>query len=146
MITTSNARLRPNRSMPASSVIPVLAYTDVGAAAAWLVKAFGFAERLRIGTHRIQLAFGEGAVVIAARAEPADPRGIGIMLRVTDVDAHCAQARAGGARILAEPVTFPYGERQYSAADPAGYVWTFSESVADVDPADWGGERVDASR
>lgn len=137
---------RRNRSMPAAAVIPVLGCTDVTATAAWLVRAFGLVERLRIGGHRIQLAFGDGAVVIAARDQPADARGVSLMLRVADVDAHCAQARAAGARIAAEPATFPYGERQYSAVDPNGYLWTFSESVADVDPADWGGELVEPVR
>jgi uncharacterized glyoxalase superfamily protein PhnB len=37
---------------------------------------------------------------------------------------------------------YPYGERQYSAVDVGGHHWTFSESIADVDPADWGGELV----
>jgi uncharacterized glyoxalase superfamily protein PhnB len=32
-----------------------------------------------------------------------------------------------------------YGERQYSAEDPWGHRWTFSQTVADVDPRDWGG-------
>ena len=27
--------------------------------------------------------------------------------------------------------------------DPAEHVWTFSESIADVDPADWGGTLKD---
>ncbi len=35
-----------------------------------------------------------------------------------------------------------YGERQYSAEDPAGHQWTFSETIADVAPEDWGGETV----
>ena len=43
-----------NRSMPPGTVIPELAYADVVAAARWLCDAFGFRERLRIGTHRIQ--------------------------------------------------------------------------------------------
>jgi uncharacterized glyoxalase superfamily protein PhnB len=37
----------------------------------------------------------------------------------------------------------PYGERQYTAEDPGGHRWTFSESIADVDPADWGGTLID---
>ncbi len=32
-----------------------------------------------------------------------------------------------------------YGERQYNAEDPWGHQWTFSQTLADVDPADWGG-------
>jgi uncharacterized glyoxalase superfamily protein PhnB len=145
-MNTSTQTLRCNRSMPTACVIPVLGYTDVVATADWLVRAFGFVERLRIGSHRIQLAFGDGAIVIAAREEAPDARGLSLMLRVVDADAHCTQARDHGARILAEPATFPYGERQYSAMDPAGYVWTFSESVADIDPADWGGELKEPAR
>ena len=44
-----------NRSIPASTVIPVLIYPDVDAAVTWLESAVGFAERLRIGNHRAQL-------------------------------------------------------------------------------------------
>lgn len=50
-----------NRSMPASGVIPVLTYPDVVAASTWLCAAFGFRERLVIGTHRVQLDAGLGA-------------------------------------------------------------------------------------
>ena len=48
-----------------------------------------------------------------------------------------------GARITQDPVTHPYGERQYNAEDYAGHSWTFSQSVADVHPSDWGGEAVE---
>ena len=43
--------LRANRSIPSSTVIPVLHYLDVRAAVAWLQRAFDFHERLEIGTH-----------------------------------------------------------------------------------------------
>ena len=61
------------------------------------------------------------------------------MVRVDDVDGHYARATAHGARALREPTTYPYGERQCTVEDPAGHVWTFSQSVADVAPGDWGG-------
>ncbi len=64
--------------------------------------------------------------------------GGSITVRVEDIDAHCKRARDHGARITEGPVTHPYGERQYNAVDFAGYSWTFSESVADVHPQDWG--------
>jgi uncharacterized glyoxalase superfamily protein PhnB len=38
-----------------------------------------------------------------------------------------------------EPTDFEYGERQYTAQDPAGHQWTFSETLADVAPEEWGG-------
>ncbi len=130
-----------NRSMPDATFIPVLAYADLGAAVAWLCGAFGFSERLRIGDHRVQLAFGAGAVVAVRRDAPPPwaEAGHSIMVRVEDVDAHCARAVAYGARIVQPPATHPYGERQYSVLDPGGHTWTFSQSIADVHPGDWGG-------
>jgi hypothetical protein len=48
-------------------------------------------------------------------------------------------AREGGARILDPPADYPYGERQYTAEDLSGHRWTFSQSIADVVPEEWGG-------
>jgi uncharacterized glyoxalase superfamily protein PhnB len=55
------------------------------------------------------------------------------------VDAHHANAVAQGARIFRAPADYPYGERQYTVADFTGRTWTFSQSIADIDPRDWGG-------
>lgn len=132
-----------NRSMPRATVIPVLAYPDVNQAVAWLCDAFGFSVRLRIGNHRVQLNVGDGAVIVREmrRDEVNTPLGLGpsVMIRVENADAHCNRAKDHGARITQEPVTHPYGERQYNADDFAGHSWTFSESVADVHPEDCGG-------
>jgi uncharacterized glyoxalase superfamily protein PhnB len=131
---------RINRSIPAVTIIPVLGYPDVAAAVAWLTAAFGFRERLRIGDHRAQLTFGAGALVVAQ--SEAAPAGGSVMVRVSDADAHATRARRAGARIEREPADHPYGERQYSAVDPWGHAWTFTETIADVDPAAWGGTVV----
>jgi uncharacterized glyoxalase superfamily protein PhnB len=132
-----------NRSIQRATVIPVLAYPDVHEAAAWLCEAFGFTVRIRIGDHRVQLNVGDGAVTVREMRpnEVNAVLGIGYSttVRVEDVDAHCERAKAHRARIMQEPVTHPYGERQYNAVDFAGYSWTFSQSVADVHPEDWGG-------
>ena len=138
--------MQANRSIPSSPVMPELAYPDVASAAAWLCEAFGFRERLRIGNHRVQLTFGAGALVVI-EAPPREPMARvpahGVLVRVDDVDAHCVRAREAGATIVGEPRSHPYGERQYSAIDPAGHRWTFSQTIADIDPADWGGMLVD---
>jgi uncharacterized glyoxalase superfamily protein PhnB len=42
-------------------------------------------------------------------------------------------------RILREPTDFLYGERQYNVEDFAAHHWCFSQSIADVDPSEWGG-------
>lgn len=130
--------------MPPGTVIPELAYPDVGTAAAWLRDAFGFAERVRIGNHRIQMTIGDGSIVVVESDERASRR-CRTMVHVEDVDAHYQHALQHGATILSAPVTQPYGERQYSAEDPGGHTWTFSQSVADVHPSEWGGELVSDS-
>ena len=131
--------MRPNRSVPPSAVIPTLAVPDVVAATDWLCAAFGFRVRLRIGSHRAQLMAGDGAVILTelpARVPVVADHGV--LVRVDDADAHHARAAAAGAVIVRPPETYPYGERQYVARDPDGHAWTFSESVADADPAAWG--------
>jgi uncharacterized glyoxalase superfamily protein PhnB len=61
------------------------------------------------------------------------------MVRVLDVNRHHAQAAQCGATILSPPADHPFGERQYSAEDPGGHRWVFSQSIADVHPHEWGG-------
>ncbi len=129
-----------NRSMPGSDVIPELAYPDVREAAAWLCRAFGFSERLRIGGHRVQLTFGAGAMVAIEGDGVAAGKSHGVLVRVADAEAHYRRAVEAGAQTGGPPVVYPYGEKQYSARDPGGHVWTFSQTIADVDPADWGGQ------
>jgi uncharacterized glyoxalase superfamily protein PhnB len=127
--------------MPPGTFIPELAYDDVRKAAAWLCQAFGFTERLRIADHRVQLSFGDGSMVVIERPSgpPAAEHLHSTMVRVDDVDAHHEQAKRSGAQIVRPPATHPYGERQYTAEDIGGHRWTFSQSVADSDPAEWGG-------
>jgi uncharacterized glyoxalase superfamily protein PhnB len=133
-----------NRSVPDAMIIPELAYRDVRNAARWLTAAFGLEVRLRIGDHRVQLVYGDGAVIAIELGDTVAPVGMthGLLVRVEDADAHHEQAARAGARILKPPADYPYGERQYTAEDLGGHVWTFSQSLADVDPADWGGVLV----
>jgi uncharacterized glyoxalase superfamily protein PhnB len=132
-----------NRSIPNATVIPVLAYPDVNKAATWLCDAFGFSVRLRIGNHRVQLNVGDGAVILRELRpdEVNQPLSIGhsLTIRIEDADAHWHRAKDHGARIVQDPQTYPYGERQFEAQDLAGHVWKFSQSVADKLPEEWGG-------
>jgi uncharacterized glyoxalase superfamily protein PhnB len=132
-----------NRSIPRATVIPVLAYPDVNQAAAWLCNAFGFRVRLRIGDHRVQLNVGDGAVIVREmRLNEVNTAPGGGTLGHYSGRGRRRPLQPGkdhGARITQEPVTHPYGERQYNADDCAGYSWTFSQSVADIHPEKWGG-------
>jgi uncharacterized glyoxalase superfamily protein PhnB len=134
-----------NQSMPAATVIPVLHYPDVLSASAWLCRVFGFEERLRVGTHRLQLSVGDGAIVVAEMPKAVsrpESLSVSIMVRVQSADEHYEAAKNAGAQIATVPTTQPYGERQYTARDLVGYVWTFSQSVANIDPSAWGGEPI----
>jgi uncharacterized glyoxalase superfamily protein PhnB len=140
--------------MPSSTVVPVLVYEDVGEAVEWLSDTFAFVERWRTGNHRALMDVGDGAVIIGERRvaeahgsnDPtifrAPRRGEvshAIFVRVEDADLHYQRSRQAGARILRPPHDYPYGERQYTAEDLAGHRWTFSETIADLAPEDWGG-------
>jgi uncharacterized glyoxalase superfamily protein PhnB len=141
-MTDAPSPLPRNRSIPACSVIPEIPYADVLEAAAWLSRCFGFTERLRIGAHRVQMTYGNGAIVVVERRAnaAAGPSPVRTLVRVADVDGHYAHAREAGVRVAEPPVTWPYGERQYSAEDFAGHTWRFSQTMEDADPATWGGE------
>jgi uncharacterized glyoxalase superfamily protein PhnB len=131
-----------NRSIPPSTVIPELPYADVGEAVDWLCNTFGFTLRLRIANHRAQLNVGDGAVVVTDRGAAgggAQPSGHAVLVRVDDVYRHHERAGQRGATILRPPADHPFGERQYTAQDLGGHAWTFSQTIADVDPQSWGG-------
>lgn len=127
-----------NRSMPRSTVLPELAYPSIGEAINRLCEAFGFTVRIRMGDHRAQLNVGDGAVILI-EVDGNVLQKASVMVRVEDVDTHCEHARRSGVKILRPPADYPYGERQYNVEDFAGHHWCFSQSIADVDPRDWGG-------
>src|SRR5512133_2040135 len=141
--------LKPNRSIPPSTVIPVVYYPDVRAAVAWLTTMFGFVERTRIGeSHRAQMSIGyDGAMIVAeSRGEQRDvpQRNVThlIKVRVEDVEAQFERARLHGVRVLEPPTDREYGERDCTIEDLAGYQWQFTESVRDVAPEEYGCETV----
>jgi len=136
-----------NRSAPPATVTPVLIYPDVRAAVEWLESALGFEERVRIGNaHRSQLKVGaDGAVVVAdVGGDRVGPGGDAvtqlIKIRVEDVDAALARASEAGARVLQAPETYMYGERSCVVEDLAGHRWELTQTVRDVNPAEWGGQ------
>ena len=145
-----DGRMRPNRSIPSVTVIPVLSYPDVRRAVEWLSASFGFVERVRIGEgHRAQMAVGDGAVIVAdteggrGAADPA-VRSCSVTVRVADVKVQRDRAAQHGGIIVMEPTDFPFGERQCTVLDPWGHHWTFSQTIVDVAPEEWGGKTIDA--
>lgn len=127
-----------------------LVYDDASAAIDWLARAFGFEVRLRVDgedgqVRHAELVFGEGLIMLGSGAgDPLrkSPRALGgvntqaLCVVVDDADAHCARARAAGAKIVMEPSTKDYGpdywvDRTYEAEDLEGHRWWFMQRVRD---------------
>lgn len=131
-------------------------YQDAAAAIDWLCKAFGFEVRLKVegDNGRIEhseLTYGEGLIMVAQESlQPGrtwksamrSPKSLNgettqsIMIFVDDADAHCANARRHGARIVEEPATHDYGadhwsDRSYGALDPEGHMWWITQRLRD---------------
>ena len=130
-------------------VIPMIAYEHGVAALEWLAHAFGFRERARLtdDTGRLthgEMQAGDGVIMLAtpspAYQGPARHREScdaaaawsqvpyiidGVLVHVDDVAAHCARARAAGARVLSEPESDEHGSR-YRVEDLEGHRWMFS--------------------
>jgi uncharacterized glyoxalase superfamily protein PhnB len=127
-----------NRSMPPGNIIPEIPYSNVLEAADWLCRAFGFKKRLQIGSHRVQLTFGNNSLVVIEKKNSPDT-SCSTMLHVEDVDRCFERAKQAGANVIQPPENHPFGERQCVVEDLGGHHWTFSQSIADVDPKTWGG-------
>jgi uncharacterized glyoxalase superfamily protein PhnB len=139
----SSNNLPDNLSMPPCTIIPVLEYEDIATAITWLEEKFGFTERWRAGTHRAQLSFGDSAIAITEANPAKQIAKTAIMIRVKNLAAYYERAHKEGAEILRPPSDFPYGERQYTVRDIGGHVWTFSQTIANIVPEEWGGTSAD---
>jgi len=126
-------------------VTPYLYYEDVAAALAWLARAFGFRERLRMpgpdgSVMHAEMQLADG-VVMMGRPGPdyRSPKRLGqvtqsLYVYVDDVNTHFRRAKDAGAKVIEEPADQFYGDRRYGAEDPEGHVWYFAQHVRDVSP------------
>ena len=131
-----------------ADVVPFIGYEDCGAAADWLVRAFGFEEVERFEedgdvTH-VTLRRNESLVFLGHPDGYVNPLHLreqcetvarmydvpwivdGVWLAVDDIDAVAERARAAGARILSEPEDTDHG-RQCRIEDPEGHRWMLGE-------------------
>ena len=119
-------------------VTPYLYYEDLEAALSFLASAFGFTafgEQVRDDQGRLTHAaaqLGENVVMMGYPGpEYRNPHRLGqttfsLYVNIDDVDAHYAQAKAAGAKIIETPMDTPYGHRRYGATDLEGHEWYFA--------------------
>jgi predicted enzyme related to lactoylglutathione lyase len=76
-------------------------------------------------------SFGTGYLVAVLEDRPAGERryagGLGVEVRVDDLDAQHARLTERGVAVTAIEKK-PWGERNFSFADPDGYVWHYGQS------------------
>jgi uncharacterized glyoxalase superfamily protein PhnB len=122
-----------------------IAYEDLGAAVAWLERAFGF-KTMVLATDRngkvvyAEMSFGDGEIQIGGEWENVKPPGaIGgantqtLSVRLErGLGKHCERARAAGGRIVQEPADQFHGDRTYRVIDPQGHAWSFYQKLRDV--------------
>jgi uncharacterized glyoxalase superfamily protein PhnB len=134
-----------------------LYYEDAAKAIDWLCEAFGFEVQLKVEgdggrIEHSELVFGGGLIMVGDigrnaerfpyRRSPSQIGGVNtqnMMVYVDDAEAHCARARAAGAKISAELTTTDYGEdywsdRGYECEDIGGHHWWFYQRLRDPRP------------
>ncbi len=130
-------------------------YDDANEAIDFLCRAFGFEVKLKIDAPGGKVVHSElvveGGLVMVGDAVSEDggerpgrdwvrtPTSAGgctqaLMMFVDDVDAHCARARAAGAKIVMEPKVSDYGEdywtdKTYECVDVGGHHWWFVQRL-----------------
>ena len=128
------------------SLTSAVSYRDPKAALEFLERAFGFELFMRIDDAEgnlvhSEMRFGDSVVMVGSEwsEETRSPASIGgkttqtIHIHVdTDVDAHCARARAAGFEIIMAPADQFYGDRTYRCRDPEGHIWTVGQTVKPV--------------
>lgn len=130
-------------------ITPYLLYEDCDAALEFLARAFGFEEVLRYTSaagyvNHAEMRLGDSVIYMGDPGDeyrnPAKLGAATVLIGVTvdDVDAACERARDAGAEITEELADQDYGERRFSARDPEGHAWYFSQPIRDVAPEEWG--------
>ncbi|MGH8500284.1 MAG: VOC family protein, partial [Methylococcales bacterium] len=111
-----------------------LYYREAGKMIDWLCEAFAFEVVIKVDgengrIEHSELTYGEGLIMVGEERVGAasrwnvdmkSPLSVdgantqGLMVYVDDVDAHCARARAAGAKIVDEPALHDYGEAYWA--------------------------------
>jgi hypothetical protein len=94
--------MKPNRSIPAAAIVPVLIYPDVREAVGWLCGTFGLSRGC--GSYRAQLWFGDGAIIVADVRRDRRPGEVthSVMVRADVVGGGKSVAPVGHGRSLRE--------------------------------------------
>jgi uncharacterized glyoxalase superfamily protein PhnB len=125
---------------------PYLYYADATEAVEWLVRVFGFTEKVRFVDSagvifQARLGVGDAEIQLACAGEDywaakgvEGPVGQLNIVYVDDADAQYARvcAALGKGADVSRPQDQPYGARVFTVADIGGNTWTFWQQVSDT--------------
>jgi len=137
-----------NGMWDAPDIVPSISYTDVPRAVEWLVRVFGFRERVAARLTwpsgcMTWLEAGGGLFHVSTadetwpHAENGATSGVVMKVYVDDVDQHFVRAKAEGADVVSEPQDGFWGGRTYRALDPEGHRWEISQRGRDLAAELW---------
>jgi uncharacterized glyoxalase superfamily protein PhnB len=116
------------------SITPRLFVPDEDALVEFLKRAFGAAERPRVGRGSpAEMVIGDSIVIVSASGV-RPPLPAFLYLYVPDTDAVYRAALKAGAKSLEEPANMHYGDRRAMIEDPQGNTWQIATHVEDVSP------------
>lgn len=136
--------------MPMNAFIPSLTVSDIHRSTQFYEDALGFTKTFAIpgpGGDPVHVSLSNGTAMVmlgvAMTDSPAprasDSAGLGVNLYVgvegtDDIDDLFARATAAGARVVQEPTDEFWGDRDWSIADPDGYVITVGKQTRILSP------------
>ena len=142
-------KLRDGRAPDSPQLIPALTVRNMQDSIDFYREAFGFKLEFTVpgpdgSAHHAQMTyFGarimfspEGAYggTVRAPATTGHEQPVQSYVYCPDIDAFTARARAGGARVLMEPVEMFWGDRMAHLEDLNGYRWAFATNLRAFDP------------
>jgi uncharacterized glyoxalase superfamily protein PhnB len=129
-----------------------LTVRDVGTAADFYNRAFGLEKRNEMPGPdgkllHAELTWHDGLIMLGPecatephRRAPAStgvPSAVGLYLYCPDVDALCARAEKGGAKVLQAPTDMFWGDRVCRLEDPDGHIWSFATHTGKQSAPPW---------
>jgi PhnB protein len=127
------------------TITPYLIVKGAAAAIDFYMRAFGAAEKTRLGgpggkIMHAEILVGDSPIMLAdeyPQMNAFSPPSVGgspvfLLLYVEDVDAVVRRATAAGARLLRPVQDQFYGDRSGTITDPFGHFWTIATHKEDV--------------
>lgn len=127
---------------PASHIVPLMRYRDVGVASEWLCAVFGFEPHFAAkapdgAVFYAELQAGQSMIMLGAVGEPSldavmrEPTNgsqgptQSCYVVIEDVREHYEHAKGAGAEMVLDLKSDDRGGAGYSCKDPEGHVWNF---------------------